>query len=586
MENLDKINELINAKKYEEAKKALESLTNDNDEKDIEALKLLGLCHINLNEFKEGQAVFETVVKYKDDATSWFYLASCYDNLDDYLHAISAYEEVLRLRSSYIDAYKNLAIVYVKNKEPQKAVDTAMKALDYVQDDYTIYYIIGTACMALKKFEMAVEYLEKALNLNPNHSQLYNNLGTCYVTLGDLDKAYHNFVKASELDPENSITYFNIGSILQLQNKHKEACEFFKKAYAIEAQDNYLVALALSEVKSNQMEEAIKHYKTLASRYPSKPNFQYNLACCYDAVGDYTSAITILAQLVLVNPKSVSMLRKLASIYVKINQFANAKVLYEKILIQGNVTPEIYYEFAHLCVKTNDMDKAEKILKKVVDLNPEFAMAHKDLGVLYLSKRLFDYAEDEFNQALKIAPDNFDILFEYANYLHATTDFAKADEYYQKALKINPDDPDALGFSALNKIQLNELDEAYKQITHAIEHNPNNSFMYFIAGKIKFIQKMYEDAKMYFVKSYELEKTYDCEHMLGLCYYELGDYEQANGIFKHMLEKNPLNINLLLNSAHCYEKLGKKDEALAVLDKIVDTFPECEEAQEMIRQIS
>lgn len=586
MENLDKINELINAKKYEEAKKALEPLTNDNDEKDIEALKLLGLCHINLNEFKEGQAVFETVVKYKDDATSWFYLASCYDNLDDYLHAISAYEEVLRLRSSYIDAYKNLAIVYVKNKEPQKAVDTAMKALDYVQDDYTVYYIIGTACMALKKFEMAVEYLEKALNLNPNHSQLYNNLGTCYVTLGDLDKAYHNFVKASELDPENSITYFNIGSILQLQNKHKEACEYFKKAYAIEAQDNYLVALALSEVKSNQIEEAIKHYKTLVTHYPSKPNFQYNLACCYDAIGDYASAITILAQLVLVNPKSVSMLRKLASIYVKINQFANAKVLYEKILIQGNVTPEIYYEFAHLCVKTNDMDKAEKILKKVVDLNPEFAMAHKDLGVLYLSKRLFDYAEDEFNQALKIAPDNFDILFEYANYLHATTDFAKADEYYQKALQINSDDPDALGFSALNKIQLNELDKAYEQITHAIEHNPNNSFMYFIAGKIKFIQKMYEDAKMYFVKSYELEKTHDCEHMLGLCYYELGDYEQANGIFKHMLEKNPLNINLLLNSAHCYEKLGKKDEALEVLDKIVDTFPECEEAQEMIREIS
>ena len=544
------------------------------------------MCYINLNEFKDGKNVFETVVKYIDDATSWFYLANCYDNLDDYLHAISAYEEVLRLRSSYVDAYKNLAVVYVKNKEPQKAVDTVIRALDYVKDDYTIYYIAGTACMALKKFDEAVEYLEKALELNPEHSQLYNNLGTCYVTVGKLEKAYENFIKASEYDPENSITYFNIASILQLQNKHKDACEFFRKAYAIEKQDNYLTALALSEVKSNQLEEAIKHYKILVSHHPEKTNFQYNLACCYDAAGEYPSAIGILAHLVLLNPKSVSMLRKLASIYVKIHQYANAKALYKKILIQGNVSFEIYYEFAHLCVKTDDMDKAEKILKKVVALNPEFAPAHKDLGVLYLTKRLFDYAEDEFNQALKLAPDDFDILFEYANYLHSTTNFEKADEYYQKALEIKPHDIEALGFSALNKIHLKDLDKAYEQIEHVLKAETNNGFMYFIAGKIRFLQGKFEDAKMYLIKSYELEKTHDCENMLGLCYYELGDYEQANNIFKHMLEANPLNVNLLLSSAKCYEKLNDKDSALATLDKVVDAFPECEEAQEMIRAIS
>ena len=313
MENLDRINGLISNKEYE---KAIEELTPiiHGDEKDAEALKLLGLCYMNLNRYKEGQGVFETVVKYKDDATSWFYLANCYDNQDDFLHAIAAYEEVLRMRSDYIDAYKNLAIVYVKNQEPQKAVDTAKKALDVVTDDYTIYYIIGTAFMALKKFEDAIEYLEKALELNPKHSQLYNNLGTCYITIGNLEKSYENFLKASELDSKNSITYFNIASILQLQGKHKEACEYFRKAYSIEPQDSYLVSLALSEVKSQQFEEAIKHYKTLSVHNPDKHNFQYNLACCYDAIEDYTSAITILAQLVLMNPKSVSMLRKLASI--------------------------------------------------------------------------------------------------------------------------------------------------------------------------------------------------------------------------------------------------------------------------------
>ena len=40
------------------------------------------------------------------------------------------------------------------------------------------------------------------------------------------------------------------------------------------------------------------------------------------------------------------------------------------------------------------------------------------------------------------------------------------------------------------------------------------------------------------------------------------------------------------NIAKCQEKLGKKDEALKTLDKVVDVFPECEEAHEMIRALS
>lgn len=583
--NLDNINQLVADKKFEEAKGHLKSFLH-NDEKNVEALKLLGLCHVNLNEFKEGQSVFETVVKYKDDASSWFYLANCYDNLDDFLHAVPAYEEVIRMRENYIDAYKNLAIVYVKTKEPEKAVEVCKKGLEFEKEDYTLYYIAGTAYMSMKKFEESLFYLEKALELNPNHSQLYNNLGTSYVTIGNLEKAYENFSKASELDPENSITYYNIASILQLQNKHEEACGYFEKAYHIEPQDSYIVALALSEVKAKRYDSAIKHYKLLISHHPEKPNFQYNLACCYELIGEYNYAIGILAHLVILNPKSVTMSQKLASLYMKINQPLSAKEIYEKIILGGSVSFEIYYEFAHICAKTGDMDKAEKILKKVIDLNPGYAPAHKDLGIIYLGKRLFDYAEDEFNKALEASPEDFSVLFEYANYLHSTTNFQKADEYYQKALEINPEDVDALGFSALNKIHLKDLETAMKQIEKAIEKAPAMSFLQYIAGKIKYLLGKFEDAKFYLIKSYETEKTHDVENLLALCYYELGNYEQANGIFEKMLEANPLNVNLLLSSARCYEKMNNNDKALELYEKITDAFPECEEAQEKIRKLS
>lgn len=583
--NLDIINQLVSEKKFEEAKELLAEFL-DKDEKNVEALKLLGLCHVNLNEFKEGQSVFETVVKYKDDASSWFYLANCYDNLEDYLHAIPAYQEVIRLRDNYIDAYKNLAVVHVKNKEPEKAVELCKKALEFETEDYTLYYIAGTAYMSMKKFEESLFYLENALRLNPNHSQLYNNLGTSYVTIGNLEKAYENFIKASELDSDNSITYYNIASILQLQNKHDEACEYFEKAYEIEPQDSYIVALALSEVKAKKFDKAISHYKLLISHHPEKPNFQYNLACCYEMTGEYNYAIGILAHLVLLNPKSVTMSQKLANLYMKINKPLNAKEIYEKIILSGSVSFEIYYEFAHICAKTGDIDKAEKILKKVIDLNPEYAPAHKDLGVLYLRKRLFDYAEDEFNKALNSAPDDFSIVFEYANYLHSTTDFKKADEYYQKSLELKPDDVDALGFSALNKIHLKDFENAFEQVQEAIKKAPDMSFLYYIAGKIKFLQEQYEDAKFYLIKSYEKDKNHDVENLLGLCYYELSSYEQANQIFEDMLKENPLNVNLLLSSARCMEKMDNIDKALELCERITDAFPECEEAQEMIRRIS
>ena len=86
-EKLNEINEIIGEKDFSQAKIMLEDYLKD-DEFNVEGLKLLGLCNLNLDLYDEGRSNFETVVKYApDDATSWFYLANCYDNLEDYLHA-------------------------------------------------------------------------------------------------------------------------------------------------------------------------------------------------------------------------------------------------------------------------------------------------------------------------------------------------------------------------------------------------------------------------------------------------------------------------------------------------------------------
>ena len=288
----------------------------------------------------------------------------------------------------------------------------------------------------------------------------------------------------------------------------------------------------------------------------------------------------------MINPKSINILKKLASVYIMTRQISQAKNIYEKIIKHGQTDFMPYYELAMLCIKTGDTDRAETMLKKVCKLKPDFANAHKDLAVIYLNKRLFDYAKDEFEQAYEYGKEDVTIVIEYANYFHATSNFEKADEMYQKALELNPDNPNALAFSALNKTHLKQIKEATEQIKKALSKAPASAFLFFIAGRIYFLSNDFEKAKDYLVKSFELEKMPETQNLLALCYFNLKDFNQAKIIFTNILEKSPLNINTLLNVAKCCIELKEIDEALKYLDEIVNTFPECEEAQELIRKIS
>ena len=46
------------------------------------------------------------------------------------------------------------------------------------------------------------------------------------------------------------------------------------------------------------------------------------------------------------------------------------------------------------------------------------------------------------------------------------------------------------------------------------------------------------------------------------------------------------SVSVLMDIAKCYEALKENDNALKYLDKIVDIFPENEDAHEMIRKLS
>ena len=360
-----------------------------------------------------------------------------------------------------------------------------------------------------------------------------------------------------------------------------------KKAVELDPEDEvFKTTYAMSLIKSEQYDEAIAIYKKLVVQHPEKENYKYNLINCYEAVGDIQTAITMLEGIVYVNPKFVLPAQKLANLYIKANKLSRAKELYDNIILKNSPTAEVLHQYAILSSSLCDTDTAERILKKAIKMNPGLAKAHKDLAIIYLNKRLFDYAQDEFKTAMELLPNNFEILFEYGNFLYSTSKNTEAEEYYLKALEIEPENILALTFMALNKLILNQLDEAKEYIMKALHINHHHEYIQYCAGRIMFARKEYEDAKRYLIKAVEQNPDVETQNTLALTYYELGEYGQAVNIFNNLLSKFPENISVLRSLAQCYEKMDDSDKALEYLYKLTDIFPEDEEAQEMIRKLS
>ena len=78
-EQLEKANNLISEKDFENAKPILQELLK-NGENDLEIQKNLGLVNVNLNLMDEARENFENVIAQNpEDATSHYYLGIIYD---------------------------------------------------------------------------------------------------------------------------------------------------------------------------------------------------------------------------------------------------------------------------------------------------------------------------------------------------------------------------------------------------------------------------------------------------------------------------------------------------------------------------
>ncbi len=138
------------------------------------------------------------------------------------------------------------------------------------------------------------------------------------------------------------------------------------------------------------------------------------------------------------NERSVIALT-LASIYREAGRTDTAVEILVKADSAIPDTTEIKYDLAMLYERQGKYQEFERLMKRIIELDPNNANAYNSLGYTYADQnRNLDEAEDLLERALELDPGNPFILDSVGWYLYRTGDYEAALEYLQRSYNQMP----------------------------------------------------------------------------------------------------------------------------------------------------
>ncbi len=144
-----------------------------------------------------------------------------------------------------------------------------------------------------------------------------------------------NFIKAIKLDPHDRQAYEGLGKLYLSRGQNKEASEvydYLTKTYP--DNDSFFSKLGGARFGMKDYSGAIEAYQRALEIDPAAANRLINLGLCYEALGDFDSALDKVRQAVKSAPENLQFRFIESELLVRMNRMGEATAVLEGILEQ------------------------------------------------------------------------------------------------------------------------------------------------------------------------------------------------------------------------------------------------------------
>jgi len=400
----------ISANLTEDAKTKLKEVI-EIDEDNVESYKLLGkLMSTSTSEKdkKEAGKYLQKAVKIDpDNSDSYLLLALHYLQIGEKEKAKELLQKSIKLQPNDEDAYFFLGELLKEDENLESALTLYSELLTLDPKNFATLLTLASIEEKMLNYIKAEQYFTQLLKYHPNNSKAYEQYGNYLYRTKRVEEAAKQYQNAEILDLNNPEIKFKLG-IIYLENKEPEkAIEKFDHILSTKSTNVaalYYKALALIELENYSDAGNILNSLSGSTEYFDRAIIQS--AYILEKQDKYPEAKEHMEKAYADYPGNVNITNYLGAIYRKKENYKSAIELYNGFLSKNPNNEAILYSLAVTNFSAGKETESIKVMKDLLELNPDNADALNYIGYTYADKGVnLDEAESYIIKAMKLAPN-------------------------------------------------------------------------------------------------------------------------------------------------------------------------------------
>ncbi|MDF1665086.1 MAG: tetratricopeptide repeat protein [Planctomycetota bacterium] len=309
----------------------------------------------------------------------------------------------------------------------------------------------------------ALEYFNDAEKYNQNFYWIYIRRAIIYFQKNDLKKAFNEYKIAVQLDPLNALAFNNRGHIYQVQKQYQKALEDFNRAISLRPQ--FAMAYLNRGILRWNLRDTLGARRDFTLAIQSNPSFKVRVDR-FLAQNDDNQSKGL--------PKDARSFNQRGFKFMNAKKYKRAIQDFDQaIKLNPNQSPA--YTNRGICrFHLGNFEGALSDYNKSIAYKP-FALTHNNRGYLFMERKQYQKALQDFNIAIKIDPrcssayNNRALLHSYLG------KHREAIQDYDQCLLITPTMTESYYNRALSKEKIGDKKGAIEDYEQLIQLRPNDA---------------------------------------------------------------------------------------------------------------